>query len=118
MGMRLNTVKRGRDIMADVQSLGMASVGIYGSLADQAWQGLEAAGMYLGYAGNRNAPHYPSTYLSGRTTMFNERGAAGATSVTTYNPDGTITTGAPVIDMTPIPRSQQQSESQVAERAI
>lgn len=62
---RLETAKRGRDIIADVPSLGAASVGIYGSLMDQAWQGLESAGMYLGYSGNRNQPHYPSTYLSG-----------------------------------------------------
>lgn len=73
---RLNTVKRGRDIMADVPSLGMASAGIYGSLADQAWQGLQSAGMYLGWENNRNTPRYPETYLSGQTIItrgkFNE----------------------------------------------
>lgn len=62
---RLNTAKRGRDIIADVTSLGTASAGIYGSLLEQAWQGLESAGMYLGYTNNRNAPAYPTTYLAG-----------------------------------------------------
>lgn len=62
---RLNTAKRGRDIIADVSSLGMASAGIYGSLVDQAWQGLKSAGVYLGYANNRNEPRYPTTYLAG-----------------------------------------------------
>ena len=62
---RLNTAKRGRDIIADVTSLGMASAGIYGSMLDQAWQGLESAGMYLGYAGNRNQPAYPQNYIAG-----------------------------------------------------
>lgn len=62
---RLNTAKRGRDIIADVSAMGMASAGIYGSLLDQTWQGLQSAGMYLGYSGNRNPTHYPTTYLAG-----------------------------------------------------
>lgn len=62
---RLNTAKRGRDIVADVSALGMASAGIYGSLLDQTWQGLKSAGVYLGYTGNRNPTHYPTTYLAG-----------------------------------------------------
>lgn len=62
---RLNTAKRGRDMVAEAPSLGGASAGIYGSLLDQAWQGLESAGMYLGYAGSRNQPHYPTTYIAG-----------------------------------------------------
>lgn len=66
---RLNTAKRGRDIIADVTSLGTAAAGIYGSLADQAWQGLMAAGQYLGYEGNRNGTHYPTTYLAGQTEL-------------------------------------------------
>lgn len=64
----LNTAKRGRDIIADVTSLGTASAGIYGSLLDQAWQGLESAGMYLGYAGNRHQPSYPATYVAGNSS--------------------------------------------------
>lgn len=71
---RLETAKRGRDIISDVPSLGAASVGIYGSMLDQCWQGLESAGMYLGYSGNRNEPHYPTGYLAGQmqTGKFNE----------------------------------------------
>lgn len=65
---RLNTAKRGRDIVADVTSLGTASAGIYGSLLDQAWQGLSSAGMYLGYTQNRNQPAYPTTYIAGNST--------------------------------------------------
>lgn len=80
---RLNTAKRGRDIMAEVTSLGTASAGIYGSLFDQAWQGLESAGMYLGYVGSRNQPAYPTSYLAGNSTptttviteKFNQLGA-------------------------------------------
>lgn len=63
---RLNTAKRGRDIVADVTALGMAAAGIYGSLLDQTWQGLSAAGQYLGYDNNRNQPRYPTTYLAGQ----------------------------------------------------
>lgn len=71
---RLNTAKRGRDIVADVTSLGMASAGIYGSLLDQTWEGLVAAGQYLGYEGNRNPTHYPTTYTVGRSmTMYNQQ---------------------------------------------
>lgn len=71
---RLNTAKRGRDIIADVTALGTASAGIYGSLLDQAWQGLSAAGQYLGYSWNRNETHYPTTYLAGqrRGGRYNE----------------------------------------------
>lgn len=77
---RLNTAKRGRDIIAEVPSLGMASAGIYGSLLDQAWQGLESAGMYLGYSGNRNQPSYPTSYLAGTAQsqapeVYNRSGA-------------------------------------------
>lgn len=76
---RLNTAKRGRDIIAEVSALGMASAGIYGSLLDQAWQGLESAGMYLGYTGRRNQPAYPTTYVAGTAetvhTNFNQEGA-------------------------------------------
>lgn len=76
---KLNTAKRGRDIAAEVPSLGTASAGIYGSLLDQAWQGLESAGMYLGYAGNRNQPAYPSMALAGtgqsEHAVYNEGGA-------------------------------------------
>lgn len=77
---RLNTAKRGRDIIADVPALGMASAGIYGSLLDQAWQGLESAGMYLGYSGSRNQPSYPTSYLAGtaqteKPGVYNKGGA-------------------------------------------
>lgn len=69
---RLNTAKRGRDIIADVASLGMASAGIYGSLLDQAWQGLSAAGQYLGWDNNRVQPHYPTTYIAGQMQAANQ----------------------------------------------
>lgn len=72
---KLNTAKRGRDIIAEVPSLGAASAGIYGSLLDQAWQGLESAGMYLGYAGNRNETRYPTGYIAGTAQQFNTPGA-------------------------------------------
>lgn len=72
----LNTAKRGRDIVADVSALGLASAGIYGSLLDQTWQGLVSAGQYLGYEQNRNPTAYPTTYIAGRTEpqYFNQAG--------------------------------------------
>lgn len=63
---RLNTAKRGRDIIADVTALGTAAAGIYGSLVDQAWQGLSTAGQYLGYDNNRNQTRYPTMYIAGQ----------------------------------------------------
>lgn len=71
-----NTAKRGRDIVADTASLGMASAGIYGSLLDQTWQGLVSAGQYLGYEQNRNPTAYPTGYLAGRVepAYFNQAG--------------------------------------------
>lgn len=80
---RLNTAKRGRDIVADVTALGAASAGIYGSLLDQAWQGLVSAGQYLGYENNRNETRYPTTYLAGqmqqtgRPARYNELAISG-----------------------------------------
>lgn len=84
---RLNTAKRGRDIVAEVTSLGAASAGIYGSLLDQAWQGLAGAGQYLGYTENRLDTRYPTTYLGGQMvytgqTMIQPR----------FNEDGTLNT--------------------------
>ena len=60
---RLNTAKRGRDIVADNVSLAKTAAGIYGSLYEQAWNGLSGAGQYLGYYAERNQPAYPSTYI-------------------------------------------------------
>ena len=60
---QLNTAKRGRDIVADNVSLAKTSAGIYGSLFNQAWDGLAGAGQYLGYYAERNQPSYPTTYL-------------------------------------------------------
>ena len=60
---RLNTAKRGRDIVADNVSLAKTAAGIYGSLYEQAWSGLSGAGQYLGYYAERNQPAYPSTYI-------------------------------------------------------
>ncbi len=50
---KFNTAKRGRDMVASNVSLARSSADIYGSLYDQAWQGLVGAGQYLGYARNR-----------------------------------------------------------------
>lgn len=63
----MNTAKRGRDMVADNVSLARATSGIYGELADQAWKGLQSAGMYLGYTSSRHAPNYPTTYTSPHT---------------------------------------------------
>lgn len=63
----MNTAKRGRDMVADNVSLARATSGIYGELADQAWKGLQSAGMYLGYTSARHAPNYPTTYTSPQT---------------------------------------------------
>lgn len=60
----LETAKRGRDIIADNVSLAASAAGIYGSLFDQAWEGLTGAGQYLGYYGSRNQTGYPTTYLN------------------------------------------------------
>ena len=62
---KLNTAKRGRDIIADTVSVTAAAAGIYGDLFDQAWAGLEGAGKYLGYRSQRIQPAYPSTGLVG-----------------------------------------------------
>ena len=59
----LNTAKRGRDIVADNVSLAKTAAGIYGSLYEQAWNGLSGAGQYLGYYAERNQPAYPTEYL-------------------------------------------------------
>lgn len=61
---RLETAKRGRNIVAEAPSMGMAAAGIYGDLLDQAWEGLTGAGSYLGYRMNRNRPAYPNTMMS------------------------------------------------------
>lgn len=67
---RLNTAKRGRDMIADNVSLAKSSAGISGDLFEQAWSGLEGAGQYLGYWSNRNETHYPTTYLQGRPQVY------------------------------------------------
>lgn len=54
------TVKRGRNIVADAPSFGEASAGIYGKIVDQAWEGLKGAGTFLGYTLNRDTPEYPN----------------------------------------------------------
>ena len=60
----LNTVKRGRDMVANNTSLARASAGIYGDLYDQTWKGLVGAGEYLGYYNSKNDTVYPATYMS------------------------------------------------------
>ena len=61
---KFNTAKRGRDIIAETPSLGMAAAGIYGDQIDQAWEGLKGAGKYLGYYNTRIPPSYPGGYLA------------------------------------------------------
>ena len=62
---KFNTAKRGRDIIAETPSIGMAAAGIDGDQIDQAWEGLKGAGQYLGYYNRRIRPAYPTTYLAG-----------------------------------------------------
>lgn len=78
---KLNTAKRGRDIIADTVSVTAAAAGIYGDLVDQAWAGLEGAGKYLGYRNQRIQPSYPSTYLASGSynTTVGDSGDATAT---------------------------------------
>ena len=52
-------VQRGRNMVANAPSFGRTSAGIYGKLADQAWQGLKGAGATLGYILNRSSTDYP-----------------------------------------------------------
>ena len=49
--------------MADNVSLAKTAAGIYGSLFNQAWDGLAGAGQYLGYYAERNQPSYPTEYI-------------------------------------------------------
>ena len=76
---KLNTAKRGRDIIADTVSVTAAAAGIYGDLVDQAWAGLEGAGKYLGYRNKRIQPSYPSTYLAQGGGRYNDGGNARST---------------------------------------
>lgn len=59
---KLETAKRGRNLVSEAPSLGMASAGIYGDLLDQAWEGLKGAGTFLGYTDNRFRTYYPTSY--------------------------------------------------------
>lgn len=62
---KLETAKRGRDLIAEAPSLGMAAAGIYGDQLNQTWEGLKGAGQYLGYSDYRIRPAYPGTGVSG-----------------------------------------------------
>ena len=70
---QLETAKRGRNMLSDNVSLGRAAAGIYGSLFEQAWAGLEGAGAYLGYWGARHQTAYPTTYLRNAQSERMER---------------------------------------------
>ena len=77
----LNTVKRGRDMVANNTSLARASAGIYGDLYDQTWKGLVGAGEYLGYHNKKNETVYPTTYMSNTSgTMSSNNSTSKATS--------------------------------------
>lgn len=60
----MNTIRRGRNFPGQSVSLAKNTTGIYGDLWDQAWAGLNNAGMYLGYMSVRNATRYPTTLLT------------------------------------------------------
>lgn len=64
---QFETAKRGRNMLAGNVSLGRAAAGIYGDLFEQAWNGLQGAGTYLGYWGARHQTAYPTEYI--RTSM-------------------------------------------------
>lgn len=72
---RLNTAKRGRDIISGTAALGKAAANIYGDLGDQYWQGLVGAGKYLGYTEARNQTGYPGLYS---ITEYNRRRTVAA----------------------------------------
>lgn len=82
---QLNTAKRGRDIVADNVSLAKTSAGIYGSLFNQAWDGLAGAGQYLGYYAERNQPSYPTEYIVQRGQFQQGRVQQGGMEVAQRN---------------------------------
>lgn len=61
---QMNTAKRGRNMVASNVSFANATAGIFGSLYEQTWRGLQGAGMYLGYESRRNAVAYPTTFAA------------------------------------------------------
>ena len=61
---KLNVAKRGRNLLPQSTSFAKAAAGIYGDLWNQAWEGLNAAGMYIGYDSIRRPTYYPNTMLS------------------------------------------------------
>lgn len=61
---QINTAKRGRNMVASNVSFANATAGIFGSLYDQTWRGLQGAGMYLGYESRRNVTAYPTTFAA------------------------------------------------------
>lgn len=76
----MGTARRGRNMVSGSSSMASAAAGIYGSLFDQAWEGLVGAGTYLGYYTTRNQTTYPTTSLNtmvlteSRTASTNSRG--------------------------------------------
>lgn len=68
----LNTIRRGRDMVASNVSFAKAAANIYGDLADQAWRGLEGAGQFLGYKSSRMDTHYPMTMMTNRGERYDE----------------------------------------------
>lgn len=61
---QINTAKRGRNIVAQNISFAAATAGIFGSLYDQTWKGLQGAGRFLGYESARNDTFYPTTFMA------------------------------------------------------
>lgn len=69
---QFETIKRGRNMVAQSVSFARASAGIYGSLFEQSWTGLMNAGQFMGYFFNRNQTAYPNTYMQGRPAFQRE----------------------------------------------
>lgn len=66
---KMNVAKRGRNLLPQSTSFAKAAAGIYGDLWNQAWAGLTAAGMYIGYDSARRETFYPNTLMASLTGM-------------------------------------------------
>lgn len=75
---KFNTVKRGRNLMADNVSLAKATNGIYGDMAQQAWVGMQGADKFVGYFLNKNETVFPTTYVKGKAQYQGELESMGA----------------------------------------
>lgn len=67
----LATAKRGRNMVANNVSFAASAAGIYGKLADQAWEGITGAGYGIGYLTNRHELSIPRTMLNTQNPSVN-----------------------------------------------